>query len=115
MNPPENDDALDRLLREQDPYLEDNGFTARVLAALPRRRHENLRTIILLAATAIGAVLAVSLFTSVDMPPPDLHAMLSLDWQVLLPWAAEMLTVFFLVGGALAAVQPEGGSQWIGS
>ena len=38
MNPPETNDPLDALLREQDKYIEDNGFTARVVAALPRRR-----------------------------------------------------------------------------
>ena len=107
MNPPENDDALDRLLREQDTYVEDNGFTARVLNALPRRRYENLRTVILLAATALCAVLAASWFTSPDMPPLDLHAMQSNDWQVLLPWTAALLAVASLVGGAISAVSSE--------
>jgi hypothetical protein len=47
------------LLREQDKYIEDNGFTARVVAALPRRRRAWLRPVLLLGAVAIGSVLAV--------------------------------------------------------
>ncbi len=59
MNPPETNDPLDALLREQDKYIEDNGFTARVVAALPRRRRAWLRPVILMGAVAIGSVLAV--------------------------------------------------------
>jgi hypothetical protein len=47
------------LLREQDKYIEDNGFTARVVAALPCRRRAWLRPVLLLGAVAIGSVLAV--------------------------------------------------------
>src|SRR5208283_278691 len=59
MNPPESNDPLDALLREQDSYIEDNGFTARVVAALPRRRRAWLRPGFLLGAVTIGSVLAV--------------------------------------------------------
>jgi hypothetical protein len=57
------DDSLDRQLREAAPYIEDNGFTAGVLAKLPlpRRRHESLRSIILIGLTALGSAAAYNL------------------------------------------------------
>ena len=55
MNSPETNDPVDALLRAQNTYLDDHGFTARVSRALPRRRRAWLRPVILLSATAIGA------------------------------------------------------------
>jgi hypothetical protein len=58
MNPPESNDPLDALLRENDTYVEDQGFTARVLTALPpRRRRSWLRPALLLGTTLIGFLL----------------------------------------------------------
>ena len=58
MPTPETNDPLDTLLRENDGYIEDAGFTARVVESLPRRRRLSLRMIILLSAIVIGFVLA---------------------------------------------------------
>jgi hypothetical protein len=54
------EDWLDRQLREAAPYVEDNGFTGRVLRNLPapRRRRESLRTLILLGSAAFASALA---------------------------------------------------------
>jgi hypothetical protein len=54
------EDWLDRELRESAPYIDDEGFTARVLQQLPppRRRHELLRAAILLGMTLLASVLA---------------------------------------------------------
>lgn len=54
------EDWLDRRLREAVPYIEDDGFTARVLAKLPpaKPRHQSLRTIILVGLSALGSALA---------------------------------------------------------
>jgi hypothetical protein len=57
MKPPEINDPLDALLREGEPYIADNGFTTRVVAALPRRRLTWLRPAILLGAALTGFVL----------------------------------------------------------
>ena len=58
MNPPESNDPLDALLSENNAYVEDRGFTARVLTALPpRRRRSRLRSALLLGATLIGFLL----------------------------------------------------------
>jgi hypothetical protein len=54
------DDSLDRQLREAAPYIEDDGFAARVVAKLPRprQRHDSLRAIILIGLTALGSATA---------------------------------------------------------
>lgn len=53
-------DLLDRQLREAAPYIDDAGFTARVLHALPppRPRRESFRAIILFGITLLGSALA---------------------------------------------------------
>jgi len=58
-NVPEANGPLDALLRESDVYIPDDGFTARVVAALPRRRKRSwLRLAVLSGATLVGAGLA---------------------------------------------------------
>jgi anti-sigma factor RsiW len=54
------EDRLDRELREAAPYIDDNGFTARVLRQLPppQRRRDLLRAAILLGTTLLASVLA---------------------------------------------------------
>jgi hypothetical protein len=54
------EDWLDRELREATPYIDDEGFTARVLQQLPPpgRRHDLLRAVILLGTTFLASVLA---------------------------------------------------------
>lgn len=54
------EDWLDKELREAAPYIDDGGFTARVLQQLPapRRRHDVLRAAILLGMTFLASVLA---------------------------------------------------------
>jgi hypothetical protein len=51
---------LDRKLREAAPYIDDEGFTARVLQQLPppRRGRDLLRAAILLGMTFLASVLA---------------------------------------------------------
>jgi hypothetical protein len=54
------EDWLDRELRDAAPYIDDEGFTARVLQQLPppRRHHDVLRAAILLGMTLLASVLA---------------------------------------------------------
>jgi uncharacterized membrane protein YcjF (UPF0283 family) len=53
-------DPLDALLREADGYLPDNGFTARVITALPARQKQSWRRFMVLStAMLIGAVLVL--------------------------------------------------------
>ena len=54
------EDWLDQQLREAAPYIDDEGFTARVLQQLPppRRGHDLVRAAILLGMTFLASVLA---------------------------------------------------------
>ena len=54
------DETLDRQLRDAAPYIDDNGFTARVMAQLPARQREPkyLRAAILLGLTILGSAIA---------------------------------------------------------
>jgi len=54
------DDLLDARLRDETPYLDDAGFTARVMKQLPRRRisSSTQRSFIILAATILSVVVA---------------------------------------------------------
>jgi hypothetical protein len=54
------DDALDRQLRDAVPYIDDEGFTARVMGSLPTAPREQhwLRAMILLGLTILGSGVA---------------------------------------------------------
>jgi hypothetical protein len=54
------DDTLDRQLRDAVPYIDDDGFTAGVMARLPEPRREPrwLRPMILLGVTLLGSAVA---------------------------------------------------------
>jgi hypothetical protein len=54
------EDWLDQKLREAAPYIDDQGFTARILQQLPapRRRRDVLRAAIILGMTFFASVLA---------------------------------------------------------
>ncbi|MFN2542146.1 MAG: hypothetical protein ABR514_08275 [Chthoniobacterales bacterium] len=60
MEPGITDEWLDRQLREAAPYIEDDGFTARVLRQLPARqpRGQFLRTFILVGMSSLASALA---------------------------------------------------------
>jgi len=108
MNPPENNDPFETWLREQNPHVDDAGFTARVVSALPRRRSRfRLRPVLLLGAAAIGSALAVLWLPWASLPALSAPAMLSLDVQVLWPWAMVLLVVASLTWAVVAALQPE--------
>jgi hypothetical protein len=102
MNPPDTNDPLDALLREQNTYIEDNGFTARVLAALPQSRpRARWRSTLLLSATAIGYALAIQW-----MPWNLLNssALLAFNPQALLAYGILFAIVASLIWGLIAAL-----------
>ena len=107
MNRLEDKDPLDVLLREQNPHIDDDGFTARVLTALPRRRRAWLRPTVLLGATVIGSALASRWLPWENLSPFDLSALLSLNSQVLLPWLLVLSVAASLAWAVTAAVQGE--------
>jgi len=60
MNAMIDDETLDRRLREATPYIDDEGFTARVMAKLPAAPREPrwLRAMILLGLALLGSGIA---------------------------------------------------------
>src|SRR6266567_1717124 len=54
------DNLLDTRLREEMPYLDDAGFTARVMKQLPRRRFSlsTQRNLVIFVATIMSVVIA---------------------------------------------------------
>ena len=54
------DNLLDAGLRDETPYIDDAGFTARVMKQLPRRRFSwsTQRAFIIFAATIVSVVIA---------------------------------------------------------
>jgi hypothetical protein len=105
MNPPEPNDPLDALLRQPGEYLEDNGFTARVVAALSRRRRGWLRAAVLLGAVLLGFGLAVWWLPWGELSALDVSAWRSLDAHALMPWVLVITVMSSLVWGALAALE----------
>ena len=60
MEPANELDDLDRQLREAAPYIDDNGFTRRVLNQLPAPgvRRQPMRAAILLGASLVASIVA---------------------------------------------------------
>jgi hypothetical protein len=54
------DELLDARLREELPYIDDNGFTARVMRQLPRRRFslQTQRAMIVFVTSIVGVIVA---------------------------------------------------------
>jgi hypothetical protein len=95
MNSP--NDPIDKLLREQESYITDDGFTQRVVAALPKRRPAFQR-IILLAVVIVGAAMAAYWMPWKTLPPLDYAQLWTMDLKVVSAWLP-----FITVGVALTS------------
>jgi len=102
------EDWLDKELREAAPYIDDAGFTARVLQQLPPPRHSRdlLRAAILLGMTLLASVLAYVVsgggrFVSVTI---ERLAALPALWVFVLALASSLLVAAV---GATAAISRE--------
>lgn len=107
MNSPEENDPLDALLREQNTYLEDAGFTKRVIAALPRRRASRVPRFFLLGAAIVGWIIAAVWMPWGNLPALDASAVSSFNSQLLLPWIVMLSIIGSLIWTMLAAIQWE--------
>jgi len=112
MNQVNQEDWLDRELREAAPYIDDDGFTARLLQQLPppRRGHDLLRAVILLGMTFFASVLAYVVsgggrFVSVTL---QRLAALPALWILVLALVSGLVIAAI---GATAAISRERGLQ----
>jgi len=105
MNREISDEALDRKLQEAAPYLEDDGFTARVLQQLPQqvRRIEFLRSFILVAMSALASALTYVLSDGGRFILVEMFRLTTIPtvWVVVFALASGMLV---MAGGMFAAV-----------
>jgi hypothetical protein len=106
------EDWLDRELREAAPYINDEGFTARVLQQLPapRRSYDLLRAAILLGMTFLASVLAYVVsgggrFVGVTV---ERLAALPALWVFVLALASGLIVA---AAGATAAISRDRGLQ----
>ena len=51
------EDWLDTRLREEAPYIDDDGFTAKVIQQLPARRARSFRAAIIFCITLLGSAI----------------------------------------------------------
>ena len=111
-------DNLFAELRTSEPYLADSGFTAVVMAQLPRSRELPLwvKNLMLLSATALGSAivatqlpagnLASVLLSVATLPAPDLQSVLAMVAQKLpIILIASVAVSYLLPYGAILAVR----------
>ena len=107
MNVPEENDPLDALLREQNVYVNDAGFAARVIQALPRRRRTWVRLVILMTSIAISSVLAVLWLPWKNLPPLDASDLTAPNFPMLLPWILVISVVGSVVWSLFSLIPKE--------
>lgn len=109
---PEDDARIEQLLSDSaQPYIDDAGFSERILSALPpqRRRAERRRTALLLCATLLGCGY-VAVFSR-----SDLIAFLAAMMERLAAWGAlpvPGLGAVFTVGVLAFWIMALGASWW---
>ena len=99
------DDWLDKKLQEAAPYIEDDGFTARVLRSLPQpvRRIEFLRSFILVAMSALASALTYVLSDGGRFIVVEMFRLTTIPtvWVVVFALASGMIV---MAGGIFAAM-----------
>ncbi len=105
MNEEMEHDWLDKKLQEAAPYIEDDGFTARVLQQLPRSqpRLQFLRPFILIVASAFASALTYVLSDGGRFIIVEMFKLTTIPtlWVVAFALASGMLV---LAGGTVAAM-----------
>lgn len=108
MKPSDANDPLDAILKVNDPHVDDNGFTARVMDALPPRRRSWLRPAILIGAVLIGfGALAWWLPSMLSIFNSDTNGTISVSTKTFSALGALLLVFGALSLGLFAAVEWE--------
>lgn len=104
------EDPLDRLLQADNAYVEDGGFTARVVSSLSSRQRSWLRPAILLGVTLIGFASLVWWLPSwgqIFVPVKDGGFIIRLSAQSLLTLGAMLVAGGSLLWSLFAALRGE--------
>jgi hypothetical protein len=102
------DDAFDAFMRDEAPYLDDAGFTARVVCQLPaRNRHRSLRGIILIGVALLASMIAYMLSDRGLFVREEI-ARLSLLSPMVIMLAAIGVGLLVTVAGAFGALSKAG-------
>src|SRR6266446_5367375 len=102
-------DWLDARLREEAAYVDDGGFTARVVQKLPARRvQHSLRAVILLGVTLVASTIAYLLSGGGWFIAEGVTRLALLPLPLLWLCAAGA-TVLVMAGGLAAAMSKTGG------
>ena len=105
MNQESQEDWLDRRLRDAAPYIEDDGFTARVLRQLPVRQRsaQFLRPLILVGMSAFASALTYVLSDGGRFVVVEMFKLTTIPtlWVVVFALASGMLV---MAGGIFAAM-----------
>ena len=99
------EDWLDRQLREAAPYIDDDGFTARVLQKLlvARPQRQSLRAVILIGTTLLACALAYVLSDGGRFLAVEIVRLTALPtlWLLVLAVGSGILV---MAGGLVAAI-----------
>ncbi len=98
---------LEQLLSRDDDYIEDNGFTARVLQALPPPRAEGqrVRVLILIGSTLLAGLIALVLLGGGQALPAAFGELMRYRPFVSeVPLTALVLLVLLVCGGVAATL-----------
>lgn len=96
------EDLLDRQLRDAAPYIDDAGFTVRVMRQLPRRRQHRqfVRAAILLAAAILASGLSFILSGNARFITVDIERVANLPLQ----WVFAIAAVSGLLIASLGLI-----------
>ena len=98
----ENKDWLEEILREEPRYIDDNGFSARVAATLPRRaKHNWRRTVILTGMSTLAMVIGLLVLRGAPYIAKGAEALLRAHSLATLP-VAPLILLTALLGGLIA-------------
>jgi hypothetical protein len=104
-----NDDVLDGQLRDAVAYIDDDGFTARMVAKLPPVRHRTawFRSVVLISVTLLASALAYFLSDGGRFIVVGLVRLsaLPLLWLAILAFGGGLLA---MAGGLYAALAKSG-------
>jgi len=110
LTPPDpTDDPLEALLRAAPPPIPDDGFTARVCAALPPREVPvplRVRCLVLAGAALLGCAAACWVLAHAEPSTPDAAFAAAQEWMTE-PWHTLPILLVLMIWGTFAVSRNE--------